>query len=393
MSRSAVGQEFVKFFVSLRVTVVLLVLSMVLVFWATLAQVKLGVWGVQEHFFRTFFVLAKIPGTEIPVPVFPGGYFLGGLLLINLVAAHLYRFKFAWGKTGVQLTHFGLILLLVGELLTSLLQEEYQLRLDQDQARNYSESFRDNEVAIIDTTDPDFDNVVAIPESMIARGTEVQHPQLPFRVIPRFYLPNAALGRKAAEAGRDFGIPELANQGLGPQIAVVPQPITYKDTERNLPMAYVELVGAEGSIGTWLVSPMLVAPQTFDYGGRSWRITFRFERTYKPFSLELLELRHDVYPGTEIPKNFSSRVRIQTPDGSSDREALIYMNNPLRYDGLTFYQYQMDSANGFSVLQVVRNPSWPIPYVACALMGLGLTIQFGIHLFAFARRRTRAATA
>src|SRR5690606_13960784 len=82
------SQLFMKFFSSLRLTVVLLVLSIILVFWATLAQVDLGVWGVQERFFRTFFVLLEIPGTHIPFPAFPGGYFLGGLLLINLIAAH-----------------------------------------------------------------------------------------------------------------------------------------------------------------------------------------------------------------------------------------------------------------------------------------------------------------
>ena len=91
-------RQFRDFFVSLKLTVVLLALSIVLIFWATLAQVQLGIWGVQEKFFHTFFVLENIPGTAIPVPVFPGGYFLGGLLLLNLVAAHLYRFRFEWKK-------------------------------------------------------------------------------------------------------------------------------------------------------------------------------------------------------------------------------------------------------------------------------------------------------
>jgi hypothetical protein len=64
------------------------------------------------------------------------------------------------------------------------------------------------------------------------------------------------------------------------------------------------------------------------------------------------------------------------------------MNNPLRYRGLTYYQYQMDKASGLSVLQVVSNPSWKLPYVACAMMALGLVIQFGLHLVGFGRRRS-----
>jgi hypothetical protein len=378
------------FFVSLKLTVVLLALSIILVFWATLAQVQLGIWGVQEHFFRTFFVLGRIPGTEIPVPVFPGGYFLGGLLLLNLLAAHFQRFQFAWRKSGILLTHAGLILLLVGELITSLFQEDYQMRLDEGETRNYSESFRLNELAITDTSDSTWDEVVAIPEELLAREGDVQHAKLPFRVLTRAYFPNANLQMREGDAPAPTGaVPLAASRDIGQRVSVFPLRITYRDNERNLPAAYVELVGPEGSLGTWLVSTMLVRPQTFDYGGRTWRLQMRFAREYKPFALTLLDFSHDRYPGTEIPKNFSSRVRLKTGDGREDREVLIFMNNPLRFDGLTFYQAGFENDDRTTILQVVRNPGWLLPYIACLLMSVGLLAQFGMHLFGFVRRRTR----
>src|SRR4051812_721106 len=163
-------RQFRDFFVSLKLTVVLLSLSIVLIFWATLAQVKLGIWGVQQKFFHAFFVLEKIPGTEIPVPVFPGGYFIGGLLLINLIAAHIYRFKLEWRKAGIQVTHAGLILLLVGELISGVKQVESQMRLEEGGTSKYSESYRLNELVLLDTTNPDHDEVVAIPEDLVADG-------------------------------------------------------------------------------------------------------------------------------------------------------------------------------------------------------------------------------
>jgi cytochrome c biogenesis protein ResB len=116
-------------------------------------------------------------------------------------------------------------------------------------------------------------------------------------------------------------------------------------------------------------------------------------RAYKPFVIKLLEARHDVYPGTEIPKNFSSRIRLETSAHTDDREVLIYMNNPLRYAGLTFYQYQMDAGHKTTVLQVVRNPSWILPYVACIMIASGLVWQFGAHLLAFIKKRRLPATA
>jgi len=80
-------------------------------------------------------------------------------------------------------------------------------------------------------------------------------------------------------------------------------------------------------------------------------------------------------------------VIVSAADGSEKQEALIYMNHPLRHQGLTFYQLAFDNNDTTSILQVVRNPSWLLPYIACSLVGLGLIIQFGMHLFAFVGKR------
>jgi hypothetical protein len=368
------------FFVSLKLTVALLVLGMLLVFAATLDQTNLGIWGIQQKWFRTFVVFQDVRG--VGIPVYPGGYLIGGLLLINLLAAHFDRFKLTWRKAGIFLAHAGLILLLVGELLSGLWQEDFNLRLSEGDTKNYAESYRANELAITDTTDPKFDNVVAIPEGLLARHEAIQHPKLPFRVVTKAYYPNSLLQMRAADAS-----PSLATTGLGLGIVAAPQPMTYKQDESNTPAAYVELTAPDGSPGTFLVSTGLVEPQRFDYAGRSWKITLRPRRIYEPFSLTLLKFSHDSYAGTDIPKNFSSRVRITTPDGRDDREVLIYMNNPLRYAGLTFYQAGFENNDRTTILQVVRNPSWLLPYVACSLMTLGLLGQFGIHLVGFVQKR------
>jgi len=382
---SPLVRQFRDFFVSLKLTVWLLGLSIILIFWATLAQVKIGIWGVQEKFFHTLFVLETIPGTAIPVPVFPGGYFLGGLLLLNLVAAHIYRFRLDWKKAGIQLTHLGIILLLVGELITSLRQVESNMRLEEGGTMHYSESYRNNELAILDTTNPEFNEVVAIPEAVLSDGGSLQHPKLPFQIRIRDYHPNAALQMRDQVPG---AAPALATAGIGPRVAVAPLRLTYKQDERNAPAAHIEFVGPEGTLGTWLVSPLLSAPQKFDYAGRTWELTLRFKRYYHPFAITLLDFAHDKYPGTEIPKNFSSRIRLKTDDGRGDREVLIYMNNPLRHAGLTFYQASFEKGDTVSILQVVRNPGWVLPYVSCVMMGLGLLVQFGIHLFGFVRKRS-----
>ncbi|MFI5336342.1 MAG: cytochrome c biogenesis protein ResB [Opitutales bacterium] len=375
------------FIVSLQLTVALLFLSLVLVFVATIDQTHLGVWGIQQKWFHSFVVYQDVNGLRLPV--YPGGYLIGGLLFFNLIGAHFYRFKFTWNKSGIQLAHAGIILLLCGELISGLTQKDSTVQLEEGQTKNYSESFRDYELALLDKTNPAFDTVVAIPESVLEDKGVIQHPQLPFTVRIKEYYGNAALSMRNGSAAP--GNPATA--GIGPGILMLPQPLTYKPDETNTPGAYVEIAGPAGTLGTWLVSPLLGAPQTFtDSQNHTWELTMRLRRSYQPFSLTLLQVNHDVYPGTDIPKNFSSRIRLKSDDGRDSREVVIFMNNPLRHGGLTFYQYQMNAASHMTVLQVVRNPGWLLPYVACIMMGLGLCLQFSFSLARFIRKRTATAS-
>lgn len=384
-------RQFRDFFTSLQLTVWLLIMSLILVFAATLDQVNLGIWAVQEKYFRSFAVLWQIPDTTVAIPVFPGGYFLGGLLLINLVAAHVYRFQFTWKKAGIQLAHAGLILLLIGELLTGLLQEESFLRMDTGETKRYSESFHENELVFINHGENDATEVVAIPEALVADRDSLQHPRLPFQVHVREYFPNSNLQMRA-QAPQGAGA-VTATAGLGTQLALLPMRMTYKPNERNVPGAIVEIVGPDANLGLWLASPLLNQAQTFTHAGQTWEIALRSKRVYQPFTLTLLKFSHDRYPGTNIPKNFSSRVRLKSDDGTEDREVLIFMNNPLRFGGLTFYQAGFDNNDTTTILQVVRNPGWLLPYIACVLMGVGLCLQFGLSLGSFMRKRAAATAA
>jgi hypothetical protein len=385
----SIGKKLLGFFNSLRLTVALLILSIILIFVATLDQVHLGVWGVQEKYFRAFFVFARIRGTDVSLPVFPGGYLLGAFLLPNLLVAHFCRFRLSWRKSGIWLTHIGLILLLVGQGLSGLLQKDNHIRMDIGQTRRYSESFREAELAVIDVTQPDYDQVVAIPVSLLEGKRSIQHPSLPFQVRTVAYYPNALL---RARSQMPSPLPTLATAGVGPEVAVEPAPVTYNPDELNFPTAYVELVSAEGSLGTYLVSSMIVIPQAVTYMGRTWHLILRPERDYLPFALTLKKFTHDIYPGTDIPKDFASTIQLKSDDGRDDREVRIFMNNPLRYGGRAFYQSGYANNDRTTILQVVSNPSWLVPYISCGLIALGLMVEFGIHLTGFFRRRSTLAT-
>src|SRR5208282_5954843 len=112
---------------------------------------------------------------------------------------------------------------------------------------------------------------------------------------------------------------------------------------------------------------------------------------YKPYFISLLAFNHDIYPGTDIPRNFSSKVHLHDPSTGEDRDVLIYMNNPLRYRGETYFQASFEPGDRGTILQVVRNPASLAPYIACSLVALGLLVQFLTHLVKFARKRAPSA--
>jgi hypothetical protein len=376
----------IAFITSLRLAVVCLALGMVLVFAGTIAQVDLGLLKAQNEFFRSFLVYWGPKGASWRIPVFPGGYLVGGVLLINLVASHFKRFSLTRKKAGIWLIHFGLILLLLGQLATDLLSRESFLHLREGQSKNYSESDRQFELAIIDTTDAASDKVVAIPDVLLMRQKEIRHAELPFTVRVHEFLPNSVVQKRTAESLA----PPAASRDIGSEATVREVPRETQMDRRDRSSAVVELLTPEGSQGTWLVSDYLEGPQAFSVNNRSYEMVLRLRRYYKPFSIQLLKFTHEVYAGTDTPKNFASRVQLQNPQTGENRSVDIHMNSPLRYAGETFYQASLDPDDHGTVLQVVHNPSWLTPYFSCVLVGLGLVVQFATHLLGFTFKRKTA---
>jgi hypothetical protein len=383
-------RKIVDLFTSLKLTIICLAAAMALIFAGTLAQVHLGIHEAQQRYFQSWLVYWPAEGRGFRIPIFPGGHLIGAVLLINLIAAHAKRFHWAWRKLGIHLTHAGLIIMLAGGLFTDLFAIESHMRLQGGDTKNYSEDQRHMELAVIDTTDNDLDQVTAIPESVLKKNRTIDHWSLPFRIVVRNFYQNSRLKMLSRVEPAAHAI---ANQGPGAMIAVEPVARVTAQDERDVPAAAIEILPKDdgGSLGIWLVSDALGAPQTFSCAGRTWMIAMRTARYYKPYSVTLQKFTHERYAGTEIPKNFASKVTLTDPERSVNRDVLIYMNHPLRYRGETFYQAGFEQDDRATILQVVHNPSFVAPYVACVIVAAGLLVQFGIHLVGFARKRSAAA--
>jgi hypothetical protein len=384
-----------QFFSSLRLTVFLLGFSIVLVFFGTLDQVQYGIWHTQEMYFESFFVVwafpAHAPGGDflhwVRIPM-PGGYTLGSMLLMNLVTAHFVRFKLTWTKSGIFMIHIGLMLLIVAELVTDLTAVESQMPVDEGGRSNFSQSYQDNELVFIDRSHPDHDQVHAIPASLMKPGGTLDVPDTDFSIRTINIYPNAEIGRAKGTAVTNTPATKGAAVRMG--IVVSPLPKSFADDEINTETAYVEVFKRGESLGIWLVSNVLderFPPQMIESDGKEWELAMRFQRQYYPFEVELIDFKHDRYPSTDVPHNFSSEVMVRHQDDNKSQKALIYMNHPLRYEGLTFYQASFANQDKTSIFLIVRNPGWLLPYFSVLLMGLGMCVQFGMHFVKFLKKR------
>lgn len=366
---------------SLRLTVILLVLGMVLVFCGTLAQIDQGIWQVVRTYFRSlvvwipfqlFFPRSIQVGGGFP---FPGGWLIGGLLMINLLAAHAARFRFTLSRAGILLVHSGLVVLLLSEVVTGLFAEEGNMTIDVGGSSNFTEDSREVELAFVDPSEPGAERVTVVPQRRLREGM-IRHPLLPADLRIEKFMENSVI-REAEEAG-------------GRLVAEERPVVSGSEAGQggNVPSVYVSLMEKNGAalLGTYLFS-LLLKPQEVRIGATTWQVSLRFRRRYKPYTLHLIEFKHEKYPGTEIPKNFSSLVRIVDPSRGVARTHLIYMNHPLRYQGETFYQASFKPDDSGTVLQVVRNPGWLLPYVSCAIVTLGLLVQFLQSLGRFLRQK------
>ena len=238
-----------KFLTSLRLTVVCLAFGIVLIWVGTVAQADEGLYIAQSRYFKQWFIWGvTLWGHKIPV-FLPGGYLLGVVLVVNLIAAHIKRFHWAWPKFGIHLTHAGIVLMLLGQLSTDRISQETQMRFTENETRNYSEDAMHYELAFVTGADEKNDKVVVIPASIVEHGGEIRHPELPFTIKVKDYWANSNLMYRAPMAKN---APPLTDKGVAQAFDFVKRDSIHTMDSKNIPTAILEFTAPEGSLGTWV---------------------------------------------------------------------------------------------------------------------------------------------
>jgi ABC-type transport system involved in cytochrome c biogenesis permease subunit len=316
----------------------------------------------------------------------------------------------AFGKrAGIVVIHLGVGLIMASEVFVGLKALEFQMLIGEKDSSNFLMDTGTVELAIINPDHPDHpgeDFVTVIPQSMLVEGETIDDERLPFTIKILEYFENSTQLPPGSRS--------LATEGIG-----VSNPFgeidrfvgTDTDAGVDSPAAYIQLTGrdeANTSLGTWMVGTLLDRPLSVERfpsmgelkqevtlaDGRKFEISLRHARTYVPYEFYLHDVEMETYIGTDTAKSYESLVRVTNREDQFERDNVrIWMNNPLRYAGYTFYQqnFSRDPASGLeaTTLQVVNNYGWIVPYLACMIVAVGLTWQFGSTLVRFINRRAR----
>lgn len=302
-------------------------------------------------------------------------------------------------RAGIVLLHGGIGLVMLTEVIVSFWAIEARMQIQEGQTVNYVSDIRTVELAVTDHSDPKNDVVVSIPKPLLEdQGARISDPRLPFDIDVMAFYENSDLANPS-EVERN-----PATKGTGATLAAKEKPSvsgTSTSKEVNLPSAYVRVTDKKSKqdLGVYLCSLLVNlndVSEKVEVDGKTYDLELRHRRTYKPYSMTLLDFRKDDYVGTSTPKNYSSDVYLLDPSRNVDREKVhIWMNNPLRFAGETFYQsdFGIDpkTQREFTVLSVVSNFGWMIPYVGCMIVGTGMLFQFSNTLLRFLGRIDREA--
>jgi ABC-type transport system involved in cytochrome c biogenesis permease subunit len=304
---------------------------------------------------------------------------------LTLLAGCLLLFK---KRAGIVLIHAGVGLMMFNELFVDITAKEpQQLTVREGQARNFAEDSRTCELAVVDKSAPRTDEVVVIPQSRLRPGGLIHDDSLPFDLRVLQFFENSELVDPAP------GDKTIATAGAGlDNIAVAVSPGTGTDSSSKVDVAsaYVELLkkGTNDPLETHLVSVNLEKPDRIKFDGKEYEIALRFKRVYKPYVVRLVKTEEVDWPGTTMPRYYSSDIHLVSTNSPEDRHEHIWMNNPLRFGGETFYQSGFNQIGDvkYSTLSVVDNTGWMIPYIGCMIVATGLLAHFLGVLLRFTRR-------
>ena len=282
--------------------------------------------------------------------------------------------------------------MMFGEMLVGNYAVEENMSIFEGETATHAQDIRTTEIAIWDDSEEENSVGTMIPRERFVAKRPVSTDFLPFDLRVDAYFKNHELSDRQPDQET------LANAGFGKDLYVSQERAgagADSDSAVDVAACYVTLLrkGTKDELGTYMLTQRLDRPEEFEFEEKKYRLFLRFRHNPKPYAITLIDVARKNYVGTNTPQDYHSDIRLT--DSKHPGEGIkkrIWMNNPLRYAGETFYQSKYDIRGGreITVLQIVKNRGWMIPYVSCMLVIIGMLAHFAVTLARFLNRRSAA---
>lgn len=356
---------------------------MILLVVGTIAQKDIGILTSQQTYFASYvYTLGFVP--------LPGGITLISILFINLLAKFLFKSEWSWKRSGTIITHFGILILIVGGLLSYVTSKEGYLMVQEGASSATIEDYHQR-VLVVKKGDT---RVFVTPYETLstqASHATVSSPAFPFQITITKACYNCGITKRPEDDQDGWHRP-------GRFMQLVPKDKDPQD-EKNMTGIEFIVTGAEKNApgnatgneeedqnGKYLTFDKFPKPPhitaTDPQSGAPVDYTIAIERATRdlPFTITLEKFTEDFHPGTDMARAFQSKIIVT--DGATSWPALIQMNQPLRYRGYTLYQssFDMSGDKPYTILTVVENKGRIFPYIATIIIAFGLILHLGLRL-------------
>jgi hypothetical protein len=374
-------------------TILLLILGL-LTWFATLEQVEYGLYPTLNKYFhwKSVVLLPELKGKMVPLPL-PGGYWVGVVLLINLTLGGVIRIRKGWRHVGNLISHLGIIFMLVAGGVAHHFSERGNMAVGEGESSNTAEDYFEYVVEVAEIKEGTADSIHVIRGKHLTDlspgNTRLfRLPELPFDLEIGGYLKNAlpvAITERAPDPG------QLKADGY--YLMDRPDEI---NAEANTAACYARIVQRDGTKSEpFILAGASFHPFTVKHDDRVFTVDMRKRLWPMPFTVKLDEFTAEFHPGTMKPAKFISKItRIEN---DSEAKVTIQMNEPMRYEGLTFFQASYGPPGAgpgqrmYSVFEIVKNPAdhWPEYSLYVVTFGMLVTflIKLGTYLAANSRKK------
>jgi hypothetical protein len=339
---------------------------MVLLVLGTISQKELGLYRAVEIFINSWILWIG------PIPT-PGGLTTLGIIFLALLIKFIFYSPWSWQKSGTILTHLGVLLLLIGGILTAITNKEGFVIIPEGETVETFSDYRER-VLVFKIDD---EIIREIDFNTLTKGTNLSQDGYAFRILIR--CDNCGV---RAPTGKYENLSGLAENM---ELYVLPNE---KNIEANFSGLIFQAKQADyKDFKTYIVMEDINKSPEFKTNDGILRLSIERQKTPLPFAVRLKDFRKIDYPGTKKAKEFESDLIIQ--DGDLEWPTTISMNKPLRYKGYSFFQSSFDQIDGqeITVLNVVKNAGQIFPYISTLIIFAGLLLHLILRLMIKTKQR------